>query len=414
MFGLLLFALGLIGSLGIGFVYFRDLGDVSQMLLKVKRENMVRFIRNEYRLIAIGLGAFVVATLAHFALGAGPFWLWLVAAVLVLFLYGFPYVWVHLGLRNQLNTAQYFPIDEARKYVGPTAPVMVIDNGGHARAHPDAQIMRPHLAGDDKGLGGEDVVMTYCAMANLGQGYTPSIEGKRLNLEVLAQHGNNLILRDNDTGEPIQHIYGFREADQNPNTDGLACPLRPEAQMKPWPTYRMTFRGFQKAFPDGEVFLNKPSQNPLLRLLDMMTEITFGWGIGRQHQEEAPVMDNMDRSDDRLPNKTYVWGITIGQDATCWTDDFIVDNDWIVNARVGGRDVVVSIDPKYESLGVWYNDSDQPVTKCDFWGKSDQGQLQRVETLRAGVFWHVWSEFFPSTDINRVGDAASKADDAAA
>ncbi|MEX0306961.1 MAG: DUF3179 domain-containing (seleno)protein [Ruegeria sp.] len=414
MLGLLLFALGLIGSLGIGFVYFRDLGDVSQMLLKVKRENMVRFIRNEYRLIAIGMGAFVVATLAHFALEAGPFWLWLLAAVLVVLLYGFPYVWVHLGLRNQLNTAQYFPVDEARKYVGPTAPVMVIDNNGHARAHPDAQIMRPHLAGDDKGLGGEDVVMTYCAMANLGQGYSPNIEGKRLSLEVLAQHGNNLILRDNDTGEPIQHIYGFREADRDTNADGLACPLRPEAQMKPWPTYRMTFRGFQKAYPEGEVFLNKPSPNPLLRLLDMMTEITFGWGIGRQHQEDAPVMDNMDRSDDRLPNKTYVWGITIGQDATCWTDDFVVENNWVVNANVGGRDVVVSLDPKYESLGVWYNDSGQPVTRCDFWGMSDQGQLQRVETLRAGVFWHVWSEFFPSTDINRVGDGAGKSEDVAA
>ncbi|SMO90423.1 DUF3179 domain-containing (seleno)protein [Ruegeria faecimaris] len=406
MFGSIIFALGLIVSLGIGFVYFRDLGDVSQMLLKVKRENMVRFIRNEYRLIGIGLGGFAAATLAHFLLGGGPFWLWLIAAVLTLLLYGFPYVWVHLGLRNQLNDAQYFPIEEARKYVGPTAPVIVIENNGQARAHPDAQIMRPHLAGNVDGLGGEDVVMTYCAMANLGQGYIPRIEGRRLNLEVLAQHGNNLILRDNDTGEPIQHIYGFREADRDPNSDGPACPLRPEAQMEPWPTFRMTFRGFQKAYPDGEVFLNKPSPNPFLRLLDMMTEITFGWGIGRQHQEDAPVMDNMDRSDDRLPNKTYVWGITIGKDAVCWTDDFIVENEWIVNSNVGGRDVVVSLDPKYESLGVWYNDFGQPVSHCDFWGHSDQGQLKRVETLRAGAFWHVWSEFFPNTDINRVGSGS--------
>ncbi|WP_170517250.1 DUF3179 domain-containing (seleno)protein [Ruegeria atlantica] len=414
MVGNILFALGVIVSLGVGFVYFRDLGDISQMLLKVKRENMVRFIRHEYRLIGIGLGAFAIATLAFLLLGGGSFWLWTLSAVLVLFFYGFPYVWVHLGLRNQLNEAAFFPISEARKYVGPTAPVIVMDHNGHARAHPDAQIMRPHLAGDVDGLGGEDVVMTYCAMANLGQGYTPRIEGKRLDLEVLAQHGNNLILRDNESGEPIQHIYGFREADRDPNADGLACPLRPEAQMKPWPTYRMTFRGFQKAFPDGEVFLNKPSSNPLLRLLDMVTEITFGWGIGRQHQEEAPVMDNMDRSDDRLPNKTYVWGITIGKDAACWTDDFVIDNNWIVNATVGGRDVVVSLDPKYESLGVWYNDSDQLVSHCDFWGVSDQGQLQRVETLRAGIFWHVWSEFFPDTDINRVGSGATDSEDVAA
>lgn len=173
MLGNILFALGLIVSLGIGFVYFRDLGDISQMLLKVKRQNMVRFIRHEYRLIGVGLGAFAIATLAHFLLGGGQGWLWIVSALLVLFLYGFPYVWVHLGLRNQMNDAAFFPISEAQKYVGPTAPVIVIDNSGHARAHPDAQIMRPHLAGDVDGLGGQDVVMTYCAMANLGQGYAP-------------------------------------------------------------------------------------------------------------------------------------------------------------------------------------------------------------------------------------------------
>jgi hypothetical protein len=51
-------------ALAIGALYFRDLGDASQMLLKVKRENMLRFIRNEYRLLEIGLGALAVATIA--------------------------------------------------------------------------------------------------------------------------------------------------------------------------------------------------------------------------------------------------------------------------------------------------------------------------------------------------------------
>lgn len=403
----LLFYLGLLVALGIGFAYFRDLGDVSQMVIKVKRENMIRFIRHEFRFLATGLAAFAVATLSHFALGGGAGWLWWLGLALVALFYGFPYVWVHLGLRNQLNDARFFPISEAQAWVAPTAPVLVIVNGDHARAHPDAQIMRPHLAGDENGLGGEDVVMTYCAMANLGQGYAPTIEGKRLRLDVLAQHGNNLILRDNDTGEPIQHIYGFRESDRAPGTDGPACPVRPTAQMTPWPTFRMTFRGFQKAYPEGEVFLNKPSPNPFLRLLDMATEISFGWGIGRQHQENAPVMPNMERSDERLLNKTLVWGVTIGADAACWTDDFIIENDWLVNATVGGRDLVVQIDPKFESLGVWYNDTGSPVGRCDFWGNSDQGKLTRVETLRAGVFWHVWSEFFPHTDINRVSEPAT-------
>jgi hypothetical protein len=37
-----LFWLGLVISTTVGFLYFRDLGDVSQMVLKVERANMLR------------------------------------------------------------------------------------------------------------------------------------------------------------------------------------------------------------------------------------------------------------------------------------------------------------------------------------------------------------------------------------
>jgi len=47
MSGSVLFWLGFTAALVIGFMYFRDLGDVSQMFIKVKRKNMLRFIRNE-------------------------------------------------------------------------------------------------------------------------------------------------------------------------------------------------------------------------------------------------------------------------------------------------------------------------------------------------------------------------------
>jgi hypothetical protein len=297
---------------------------------------------------------------------------------------------VHLGLRNQADSARYFSVEEAKKFVAPAADVMVIEKNGKARAHPDYEMMRPHLAGNDEGLDGENVVMTYCAMANLGIGYTPEIEGEKLELEVLAQHGNNLVLRDNTTNEPIQHIYGQRES------DGRSGP-----GMKPWPTFRMSFQGFQKAYPDGEVFLNPPSSNPFLRLLDMITDPAFSIGIGQQHRQEMPIMDNMTRYDDRLPNKTYVWGIDSEGDAVCFTREFIVQNSNLVNTQVGGRSIVLAWDPVYESVGAWYNDSGQSISKIDFFGTSDRGKLDRVESLKPGLFWHVWAEFFPDTDINR-------------
>jgi hypothetical protein len=395
MLGNILFSIGLIVAAGLGFIYFRDLGDVSQMIMRVKRENMIRFIRYEYRLLVVGIGATALMALAHFGLGGGPRWLFWVILLVLVILYGFPWIWVHLGLRNQRNSAKYYSIKEARELVSPSNSVVVIEKDGVARAHPDSQILRPHLAGNEEGLNGENVVMTYCAMANLGIGYTPVIDGKQLDLEVLAQHGNNLILRDNTTGEPIQHIYGYREK------DGKTGPA-----MKPWPTFRMTFRGFQKAYPDGTVFLNKPSSNPLLRLFDMAVDTAFTSGIVRQHNEAKPLMNNMTHTDDRLPNKSYVWGINIGDDAVCYTDDFIGETDGLINAAIGGRDIVVAYDPKYESVGAWYNDSGTPVKQIDFFGNSDQGQLERVETLKSGMFWHVWVEFFQHTDINRIGGPA--------
>jgi len=393
--GNILFLIGLIVAIGVGFAYFRDLGDISQMFIRVKRKHMIRFIRNEYRLLAVGLGAAALMVLAYFALDAGTKWLFWPGLLLVGVLYGFPWVYVHLGLRNQMSTAKYYSIDEAKELISPSNSVVVIEKDGVARAHPDSQILRPHLAGNDEGLNGENVVMTYCAMANLGIGYTPEIEGKKVDLEVLAQHGNNLILRDNTTGEPIQHIYGYREK------DGKTGPA-----MKPWPTFRVSFRGFQKAYPEGTVFLNKPPSNPLLRLFDMAMDTAFTSGIVRQHNEAKPLMNNMTHHDDRLPNKTYVWGVNIGEDAVCYTDDFIGQNNGLINATIGGRDIVVAYNPKYESVGAWYNDSGVPVTQIDFFGNSDQGQLKRVETLKSGMFWHVWVEFFQHTDINRVGGTA--------
>ena len=408
MLGNILFWSGLAVSLLIGLLYFRDLGDVSQMLIRVKRKNMLRFIRNEYRLLAIGLAALALMTIVHFGFGAGSRGFWWAAFLLSLLLYGFPYIWVHVGLRNQKESARFYSIEEAKEYVSPSSQVIVLENNGIARAHPQAQLMRPHLAGNDEGLDGENVVMTYCAMANLGIGYTPEVEGEKLELEVLAQHGNNLVLRDNKTGEPIQQIYGFRDADAAPETNGATCPLRPSLAMRPWPTFRMTFRGFQKAYPEGTVFVNKPPSNPILYLFDMVLEMVFSSSIDRQHRENKPVMDNMTHYDDRLPNKTYVWGVNFGDDAVCWTDDFVMEQGNVVNAEVGGQLLVVAWDPRYESLGVWYNDTGAPVTEIDFFGNTPSGQLKRVEGLRPGLFWHVWAEFFPHTDINRVGAGTNK------
>ena len=401
----LIFAAGFLVATVIGYRYFRDLGDLAQLVLKVKRSNMIRFIENEYQLLALGLSAAAIAAISYLVFdGGSKLWFWLLLLVIGLF-YAFPWIYVHIGLRNKKDTGEFFSIAEAKTWVSPSNQVLVLENNGVARAHPQAELMRPHLVGDRDGLDGENVIMTYCALANLGMGYKPEIEGQPLDLEVLAQHGNNLILRDNNTGTAIQQIQGFRDNDIDSSAEGPVCPLRPSLIMQPWPTIRMTFRGFQKAYPDGTVFINKPSSNPLLFLFDFLLGLSFAATIDQHHRHAKPLMDNMTRYDDRLPNKTYIWGINIGNDAVCWTDDFVIEQGNVVNAEVDGKAVVLAWDPVYESLGAWYNTTEAPVTEIDFFGNTSAGKLERVDVLKPGMFWHVWAEFFPHTDINRSSDS---------
>lgn len=284
MLGEVFFYVSTIISLGIAVLYFRDLGDIPQLIIKTKRANVDRFIRYEYRFLTIGLSSWFLSAITYFVFGAGAGWLFWIATLVTLGLIAFTWVYVHLGLRNQKDEARFYSFVEAREYVSPATQVIVLENNGLARAHPQSQIMRPHLAGTKDRLDGENVVMTFCAIANLGLGYTPEVEGEKLDLEVLAQHGNNLVLRDNNCGETLQQIYGFRAKDEDTSTTGPVCPLRPTLVMRPWPTFRMTFRGFQKAYPDGTVFLNKPPSNNF----SFCWTLRWNWRSPRQSKSITP------------------------------------------------------------------------------------------------------------------------------
>ena len=112
---------------------------------------------------------------------------------------------------------------------------------------------------------------------------------------------------------------------------------------------------------------------------------------------------SMDVEDDRLRRKQLVWGVSIGEESMAYTEAYIRSQGDLVNARVGGRDIVAAYDPEYSSVNIWYNDSGRAVKRVDFWGDSDQGQLKRVETVKAGLYWFVWINYFPESQLNNDG-----------
>jgi len=378
----------LVGSLGAAFIYFRDLGDITQALMPVERRNMAFAIRHEVHLIGVSAGCVGAAIVTYLFFGAGNGYALLFGGFLVGGMIGFPWVWLHVGFRNQQHGAQFYPIEGAKTHVRPEESVLVCEHKEGARAYPDFHMKRPHIAGKEDG----DAVMTYCVMSHLGIAYEPAIEGRPLKLDVVGQHANNLLMRDKTTGEPIQQIYGVRDC------DGTGGP-----GMKQRPTYRMSFRGFEKAYSQGTVFLNKIptfADSPFLSILDNIVEGVVLWGTAAHHHSEDLLFETMSHEDGRLPRKALVWGISVGDDAAAFTQDFIVEQGNVLNVRVGDRDLVLAFDAQFESIGAFENKSGQPILQIDFWGNSNQGCLTRTEMLYPGLYWFVWANFFPNTKLN--------------
>lgn len=110
----IVFWLSLVAGLVIGGIFFRDLGDVSQMVVQVNRDKMIRAIRNEKRNTIIGLGLLAVMAIAHLGFGSGPAWaFWLTVALVSVFF--------------------WFPLRLAPRWVAPSARQGAILQPGRSR-----------------------------------------------------------------------------------------------------------------------------------------------------------------------------------------------------------------------------------------------------------------------------------------
>ncbi len=398
----LLFWASMLMALIISGYLFKDLADISQWLIQSERTTTMWVWYNRNVLAVVSLIALTAAFLIKFRHRAviGPKVLTLLT-VLFVFQFFSGFINPHIMMRERQYDGVFVSVTEAQKYLAPDESVIVIDIDGHARAHSDKDLLRPHIAGHGD-LGGENVVMTYCGLTNLGMAVTPEIDGKPLDLRPMTQLENNLVMADRNTNEPIQQLWLQKEADVvSGNT----------TRMKEWPSFRMPFSKFAEAYPDGEVFLNdyiregmKPGffQNPLLALYDPLMDAIFDHGIADQAARVEPTFPTIKHRDDRLPTKEKVWAFNIGDDCVAYTEDFVRSQGNLINSTVGGMDVVVAYDEYFESLGVFYNPTGAPIEEIDFYGNVKTGKLLRVETLKAGAYWIVWANFFPSTDINRV------------
>ena len=395
------------------FLIFKDLADISQWILQSSREFTMSVWYNRHLITGVAILALIVALLVwrtkkHIC--PKP----LLGVLLFFFVLN-----IYSGMINpkwmfraQQYDATFVAVDEAADYMqrsldkalfGPDSytsvddiNVIVLETDNGAYAYSDYYLLQPHVVKGDT-INGEGVIMTYCGLTNLGIAYSPVIDGRELDLTVMTQLKNNLVLFDKNSGEPIQQLWGTRERDPQ------------KRKMKEWPTIRMPFSSFRDTYPEGKVFINEISnfsENPVLALWDrLVRHVMMVPGVGLNWiDNEKPAFPTIEYKDKRLPMKAFVYAITVGEDHVAYTKEFVKQQGNTINVEIGGKAIVVDYDPQLDVLTAFFGrDGDALVSDVDIFGKTDDGrQLERVNTLKSKMFWFIFAEFYPETDVNRV------------
>lgn len=321
----------------------------------------------------------------------------------------------------------YVSTCQATKILKPTDTCIVTQlEDEEPRAFPDDQITRPHVARVGQKKDGTPVAIAYCGLTGTGVVYeTPDLpDGTPRNFIVLTQLENNLVLLDTATGHIGHQINGIDETKllqamgeedydkvgRRPATDELSrLHVQPAKEV---PSWRMTVGAFTQSFPHGQVFINDYKEfpeltKPVKTIYDKLVDIVFYLFVNKFHNrpDTPPLFPTVDHIDNRLPTKRRVWGFNVRDEYVCLTEDFVKKGkNQTRNMTVGGKPLVASYDPASESLGIWVRPSGRPIaSNVDVHGKirgNDQVQLERLGTVKNGLFWFAWQNFFPQTDVN--------------
>jgi hypothetical protein len=393
------------------FIIFKDLADISQWLVQSSRDFTMMVWYNRYRITIISSILLILSLIIWFQdqdLASG----FVVSILILIFIFN-----IYSGLFNpawmfrpQQHAAMFVPVKDAADYLQRSIDyahfgnssydrvddisMLVLETDNGVYAYSDYYLVQPHVVKADT-VDGEPVIMTYCGLTNLGIAYSPVIDGQQLELSVMTQLKNNLVLKDANTGEPIQQIWGHMEGQSE------------RGSMKEFATIRMPFSSFRNLYPDGKVFINEIAafkQNPLLALWDtVVRNIMLYWGVGLQWKsQDKPAFPTVKEFDQRLPMKELVYALNVDEDYVAYTRDFIINNAPI-NVAVGHSQIVVAYDNEYDVVTAFFNDTDKVIDNVDVFGRTPSGKtLRRVNTLKSKLFWFILAEFYPQVDVNRM------------
>ncbi len=356
-----------------GAVLLTELGQ----LLNLPRDWVFGFFRwrGALSFVAVVLGALVL--FIQLRDRSMPTWLhrgFIAVLLLSLFIINWfvPYIW----LRAEQHNATFIAIAEADALLNDEEDVLVLEINGDARAYPREWMQLPHFAGHE--VGGEQVVMSYCALSDLPQAFSTEFNGQQADYRVIAQVNNNLIFTDTESGELFQQMTGR----------GEYSGMSPQG----YPVQRMSWGSFKALYPEGQVFFTEPNW------FDRITLAIFDAGLG-SHYEGKPLFPTLAMDDERLPAGEPVWGMEVNGEAMAVARTAF-DGTSFHELELGGEAIVAIWYPEYDFMGAFYAPGGGTLdpASIDPYGNTPGGQLQRVH-LYPGILWMVWSHWFPGAEL---------------
>jgi hypothetical protein len=276
--------------------------------------------------------------------------------------------------------AKYVSVSEADALLSDDEIIYAVEINGEAKGYPRKHLEIPHIAGAE--IGGEEVVMTFCALSNLPVVYEQSVNDDRSDLGILLQTHNNLLMVDKESGDLIQQITGQTEFS--------------ERRLRSFPNTMMTWKNFKRLYPDAEVFIYEFN-----RVLDSFLLAVFEGPMEKQFSEEhGAIFPTLAMEDDRLPDKELIWGLDSGGDQAAFTGAFMEKNP-VFQFSLGGNDYVITYHPEYDIVRLFDRNIDGQTVDVDLVeidGQTTAGKLSEAP-LHNGVFWMIWAHWFPDTKV---------------
>lgn len=372
---LLLFVSILIAAAGV--FIMTDMGQ----LMGISKSVIVYYFNNNNWIIFLSFaalaGAFLLNRKQNVLQLKSFLWIGLLWVVLIL---STKFVTPYIMFSATQEGAEFVGINKTKDYLKDDEVVFVIDLNGVQKAYPRTYIWQTHIVGSN--FGDDEVIMTYCVLANLPTPFINDINGSKVNFKVLAQTNNNLLIWDRASGEIIQQITQTCEFSEN--------------RLDPVPVMEMTWKGFKKAYPEGTVFYNQ-WDSPMEIILDAVMPLEENF------EADQWMFKTVNFDDKRFETKDMIIGVADHE-----SDEYLAISKPLLmkqkrtEVKVGNKNLLVAYFDEFDAIAAFdleKNGQKVAVEEIDINGMTkNHGKLERSYVFNS-VFWGVWSYYYPQTEV---------------